>query len=90
VNANTAGELRPLTEKIPAMLGFDEIVGSEPTFRAALAIAAKAARARVPVLLEGESGVGKEVIAEAIHAASPRAKKAMVTVNCGSVPTNLI
>ena len=64
-----AGELRPLTEKIPALLGFDEIVGAAPDFRAALAIAAKAARARVPVLIEGESGVGKEVVAEAIHAA---------------------
>ena len=84
------GELRPLTEKIPALLAFDEIVGAAPDFRAALAIAAKAARARVPVLLEGESGVGKEVVAEAIHAASPRAKKAMVAVNCGALPPNLI
>lgn len=90
VTARASGELRPLTEKIPAMLGFDEIVGSEPTFRAALAIAAKAARARVPVLLEGESGVGKEVIAEAIHAASPRGKKPMLTVNCGTMSANLI
>ncbi|SEN08017.1 DNA-binding transcriptional response regulator, NtrC family, contains REC, AAA-type ATPase, and a Fis-type DNA-binding domains [Sphingomonas gellani] len=85
-----AGELRPLTEKIPALLGFDEIVGSAPGFRAALAIAAKAARARVPVLIEGESGVGKEVVAEAIHAASPRSKKPMVTVNCGAIPANLV
>ena len=46
VAGSVAGELRPLTEKIPAMLGFDEIVGSAPEFRAALAIAAKAARAR--------------------------------------------
>ena len=76
VAGSSAGELRPLTEKIPALLGFDEIVGSSPDFRAALAIAAKAARARVPVLVEGESGVGKEVIAEAIHAASPRGKEA--------------
>ncbi|MGN6374085.1 MAG: sigma-54-dependent transcriptional regulator [Sphingomonas sp.] len=90
VGGKAAGELRPLTEKIPATLGFDEIVGSEPMFRAALAIAAKAARARVPVLIEGESGVGKEVVADAIHTASPRAKKPMVTVNCGAFPTNLI
>ncbi|OWK33082.1 sigma-54-dependent transcriptional regulator [Sphingomonas mucosissima] len=90
VEGTAAGELRPLTEKIPAMLGFDEIVGSEPQFRAALAIAAKAARARVAVLIEGESGVGKEVVAEAIHAASPRAKKPMLTVNCGTLPANLI
>ena len=85
-----AGELRPMTEKIPALLGFDEIVGSAPDFRTALAIAAKAARARVPVLIEGESGVGKEVVAEAIHAASPRAKKPMVSVNCAAIPANLV
>ncbi|MGP7796551.1 sigma-54-dependent transcriptional regulator [Sphingomonas sp. CLY1604] len=90
VAGTAAGELRPLTEKIPALLAFDEIVGSSPDFRAALAIAAKAARARVPVLVEGESGVGKEVVADAIHAASPRAKKAMVTVNCGAIPANLV
>ncbi|WP_375397715.1 sigma-54-dependent transcriptional regulator [uncultured Sphingomonas sp.] len=85
-----AGELRPLTEKIPALLGFDEIVGAAPDFRAALAIAAKAARARVPVLIEGESGVGKEVVAEAIHAASPRGKTPMVAINCGAIPANLV
>jgi DNA-binding NtrC family response regulator len=90
VAGTAAGELRPLTEKIPALLAFDEIVGSAPQFRAALAIAAKAARARVPVLVEGESGVGKEVVAEAIHAASPRAKKPMVAVNCGALPPNLV
>ncbi|WP_425228958.1 sigma-54-dependent transcriptional regulator [Sphingomonas sp.] len=90
VAGTAAGELRPLTEKIPALLGFDEIVGSSPDFRTALAIAAKAARARMPVLIEGESGVGKEVVAEAIHAASPRAKKPMVTVNCRAIPANLV
>ena len=84
------GELRPLTEKIAAALSFEDIVGAAPQFRAALAIAAKAARARVPVLVEGESGVGKDVIARAIHAASPRHKQAMVTVNCGAIPANLV
>lgn len=89
-NDRGGGELRPLTEKISAPLGFDEIVGSAPKFRTALAIAAKAARARVPMLLEGESGVGKEVLVEAIHAASPRAKRPLITVNCGAIPANLI
>lgn len=89
-HSRDAGELRPLTEKIRAPLGFDEIVGSTPTFRAALAIAAKAARARVPILIEGESGVGKEVIAHAIHAASPRARALLITVNCGAIPANLV
>ena len=90
VGAQVSGELRPLTEKLSAHLAFDEIVGSAPQFRAALAIAAKAARARVPVLIEGESGVGKEVVAEAIHAASPRHAKPMVRVNCGAIPANLV
>jgi DNA-binding NtrC family response regulator len=89
-DATLAGELRPLTEKIPATLGFDEIVGSAPQFRSALAIAAKGARARVPMLIEGEIGVGKEVVADAAHSASPRAKKPFVTVNCGAIAANLI
>lgn len=89
-NTGHAGELRPLTEKISAPLAFEEIVGSSPSFRAALAIAAKAARARIPVLIEGESGVGKEVVAHAIHAASPRARAPMVKINCGAIPQNLV
>lgn len=84
------GELRPLSEKMSAPLAFEEIVGSAPQFRTALAIAAKAARARIPILIEGESGVGKEVIAHAIHAASPRFKQRMITVNCGAIPPNLV
>lgn len=90
IGSPASGELRPLTEKISAPLGFDEIVGSSPQFRAALAIAAKAARARTPVLIEGESGVGKEVVAEAIHAASPRSRRPMITVHCGGLSANLI
>lgn len=85
-----SGELRPLTEKLSAPLAFNEIVGGAPQFLAALAIAAKAARTRVPVLIEGESGVGKEVIAQAIHAASPRHRNRMIAVNCGAIPTNLV
>lgn len=85
-----AGELRPLTEKMSAPLAFEEIVGSSPQFRSALAIAAKAARGRIPVLIEGESGAGKEVMAHAIHAASPRFRNRMITVNCGAIPANLV
>lgn len=85
-----SGELRPLTEKLSAPLRFDEIVGSTPDFRAAMAIAAKAARARLPVLIEGEPGVGKEMLAEAIHGASPRAKRPILHVNCAAIPANII
>lgn len=89
-SAQRTGELRPLTEKMSAPLAFEEIVGSAPQFLAALAIAAKAARARIPVLIEGESGCGKEVIAQAIHAASPRFRNKLVAVNCGAIPANLV
>lgn len=90
VAGQTSGELRPLTEKIPALLAFDEIVGDAPDFRAALAVAAKAARTRAPVLIEGEGGVGKESLAMAIHAASPRAERAMIGVNCSTIAANLL
>ena len=86
----TGGELRPLTEKIPALLAFDEIVGDAPEFRAALAVAAKAAHTRAPVLIEGEGGVGKESLAEAIHVASPRAERPMIRVNCSTTAANLL
>src|SRR3546814_4778062 len=79
------GELRPLTEKLRAPLAFEEIIGSSPNFRSALAIAAKAARARVPVMIEGKPGTGKEVLARAIHSASPRARGALVMVDCSAV-----
>jgi len=87
---STEGELRPLSEKMAHPLDFEEIVGASPDFRAALAIAAKAARARVPVLIDGESGVGKEVIARAIHGASPRGKRPMLSVRCAAVTANLV
>jgi DNA-binding NtrC family response regulator len=84
------GELRPLTEKLSVPLGFGEIAGSDPQFRAALAIAAKAARSRTPVLIEGESGTGKQVVAAAIHNASPREKRPFVIVDCRATPSNMI
>ncbi len=83
-------ELRPLTEKLRAPLAFEEIIGSSPNFRSALAIAAKAARARVPVLINGKPGVGKEVFARAIHSASPRTKAPLVMVDCSAVSPGLI
>ena len=86
----SSGELRPLTEKMTVRLGFGEVAGSAPDFRAALAIAAKAARSRTPVLIEGEPGTGKQVFAEAVHAASPREKKPFLIVDCRAVPGNMI
>jgi DNA-binding NtrC family response regulator len=85
-----SGEMRPLSEKLRAHLAFDEIVGSSPNFRAALAIAAKAARSRVPVLIQGRSGTGKEVFARAIHSASPRARGPLMMLDCSALAPGLI
>lgn len=83
-------ELRPLTEKIAAPLDFEEMIGSSPKFRAALAVAAKAARTHALILIEGESGTGKEMIARAVHAASPRAKLALRLVTCAGTSATQI
>lgn len=83
-------ELLPLTEKMPANPDFDAMIGASPTFRTALAIAAKAARGHGPVLIEGESGTGKEMLVRAMHAASPRARMPLRIINAGSVPANAI
>ena len=85
-----ACELQPLTEKIGATLDFDSMIGATPAFRAALAVSAKAARTHGTVLIEGESGTGKEMLVRAMHAASPRSKTALRTVNIGSIPANQI
>ncbi len=83
-------ELQPLTEKIAATLDFDAMIGAAPTFRTALAIAAKAARNHAPVLIEGESGTGKEMLVRAMHAASPRSKAPFRLVNIAGMPGNSI
>ena len=83
-------ELQPLTEKMPASPDFEAMIGAAPTFRAALAIAAKAARNHGPVLIEGESGTGKEMLVRAMHAASPRAKAPFRIVNIGSAQVSSI
>ncbi|MEJ6008538.1 sigma-54 dependent transcriptional regulator [Novosphingobium aquae] len=83
-------ELAPLTEKMHASLDFESMIGAAPTFRSALAIAAKAARGHAPVLIEGETGSGKEMLVRAMHAASPRSKMPLRMVNVGSIPGNSV
>ncbi|MEQ1510732.1 MAG: sigma-54 dependent transcriptional regulator [Sphingopyxis sp.] len=76
-------ELRALSEKFESPLSIEEIIGSTPAFRTALAIAAKAARTRVPVLVEGEPGTGKALLAHAIHSAGLRPRSPFIEVDCG-------
>ena len=87
--ANT-DELAPLTEKMHGPADFEAMVGAAPTFRAALAIAAKAARGHVPMLIEGESGTGKEMLVRAIHAASQRSRMPLRIINAHSTPANTL
>ena len=84
------GELAPLSEKLAPTLSLEELIGAAPDFRSALAIAAKAARSRLPILIVGEPGSGKETIARAIHAASLRAKAPMIEIDCKAVAANII
>lgn len=84
------GELRPLTEKMQSGGTFKDLVGDSQAMANAVSVATKAANSSIPVLIEGESGVGKEMFARAIQAASPRKQGPFVVVNCGAIPANLV
>jgi len=83
-------EVGRLTKRAQGRTSFDDIVGDSPPMRMVKALGARAAKSSIPVLITGESGVGKEVIARALHGASDRAGKPFVAVNCGALPANLI
>jgi DNA-binding NtrC family response regulator len=71
-------------------LTFKDIVTRSPAMLAVIRTAEKAAASTIPVLIEGESGVGKELIARAIHGQSERRAKPFIAVNCGAIPDNLV
>jgi len=68
----------------------DDLLGSHPLVQEVRRLAALASQNRLPVMLLGESGVGKEVAAQAIHRRSARAHRPFVAVNCGAIPRELI
>jgi len=65
------------------------LIGRAPAFQRMLALVARVAPAQATVLLLGESGTGKELVARAVHEASARAHRALVAVDCSSLPENL-
>ncbi|MDL2267140.1 sigma 54-interacting transcriptional regulator [Desulfovibrio sp. OttesenSCG-928-G15] len=73
-----------------AAFTFDSIIGKSAAIRKTLEIARAAAISPSPVLLLGETGTGKELFAQAIHNASPRASKPFVVINCGAIPRELL
>jgi len=85
-----AGEVNRLQKKAKGRLTFDDIIASAPAMNQVLKLGRRAAQSNIPVLIEGESGVGKELIASAIQGESDRAGGAFITVNCGAIPENLI
>jgi transcriptional regulator with GAF, ATPase, and Fis domain len=79
-----------LREEIDVNRMFEEIVGSSPALQAVLSRVAKVAPTDSTVLITGETGTGKELVARAIHKRSQRAARAFVSVNCAAIPRDLI
>jgi PAS domain S-box-containing protein len=79
-----------LREQIDQAFMFEEIVGSSPALKTVLSSIVKVAPTDSTVLITGETGTGKELIARAIHKGSQRAGQAFITVNCAAIPPSLI
>jgi DNA-binding NtrC family response regulator len=84
------GELARIKRSRTGTLSFKDIVTRSARMQAVLRTAEKAATSAIPVLIEGQSGVGKELIARAIHGSGERRAKPFVAVNCGAIPDNLV
>ena len=85
-----AGELQRLKRSRDGTLTIADIITRSEAMRPVLRAAEKAAASAIPVLIEGESGVGKELIARAIHGSGARRAKPFVAVNCGAMPETLV
>lgn len=84
------GELGRVKRAAAGTLGFRDIVMASPAMERVIALARRAASSQIPILIEGESGVGKELIARAIQGSGERKARPFVTVNCGALPGNLV
>jgi formate hydrogenlyase transcriptional activator len=87
---STQRENLALREEIDKLSMSEEIVGSSATLRAVLTRVVKVAASDATVLITGETGTGKELIARAIHKRSRRAERAFISVNCAAIPKDLI
>src|SRR4051794_39338945 len=83
-------EVRLLTRRASGTLGFRDLVTRSQEMNRVIRLGERGAASGIPILIEGESGVGKEVLARAIQGASDRRSKPFVAVNCGALPANLV
>jgi DNA-binding NtrC family response regulator len=85
-----SAEVARLKKHTANRTSFDDLIGSGPAMSMVRRLGERAAKSSIPVLILGESGVGKELIARAIQGSSERAGKPFVAVNCGALPENLV
>ena len=88
--ARLAAENVYLQEEIKSVHNFDEIVGQSPALLEALDKVNRVAKTDASVLITGETGTGKELIARAIHSASRRHDKPLIKLNCAALPSGLV
>ncbi|MEM5583033.1 sigma-54 dependent transcriptional regulator [Roseibium sp. AS2] len=84
------GEITRIRKQASGTLTFNDIITHSPAMERVINLGKRAAASNIPILIEGESGVGKEMIASAIQGSSDRKSKPLVTVNCGAIPDNLV
>jgi two-component system response regulator AtoC len=83
-------DVRRLQGELERAAGFEEIVGASPEMRQVFALVEQVAPTDATILIRGETGTGKELVARAIHRRSPRRDRAFVAVNCGAIPRGLM
>ena len=88
VNALTE-EVKRLNKRVTGALTFNDLIAGSPGMANVIRLGRRGAQSTIPILIEGESGVGKEMIARAIQGESDRAGKPFVAVNCGAIPDHL-
>jgi DNA-binding NtrC family response regulator len=84
------GEIARLKRTANGTLTFRDIVTKSAVMERVIRLGERAAQSQIPILIEGESGVGKEMIARAIQGSSDRRSRPFITVNCGAVPATLV
>ena len=93
-NALSMGAMRvevdQLKKKVGGRTTFEDLTGHSAPMQMVRRLGERAAKSSIPILITGESGVGKEVIARAVHGSSDRSGRPFVTVNCGAIPENLV